>query len=65
MSVQELEENVAQLSRPELSAFARWFEEYLADEWDRQIEEDARSGRLDKLMQDATDDIKAGRFTPL
>ena len=65
MSVQELEENVTHLSRNELSAFARWFEEYLADEWDRQIEEDARAGRLDKLMQESKEDIESGRFTPL
>lgn len=65
MSVQELEESVTHLSRDELSAFAKWFEEYFADEWDRQIEEDARAGRLDTVLRSAEQDIEAGRFTPL
>lgn len=64
MSVKELERSVIDLSRDELSDFARWFEEYLADDWDRQIE-DARSGRLDKFMQQAQADIESGQFTPL
>lgn len=65
MSVQELEEGVAHLSRDELSAFAKWFEEYLADEWDRQIEEDARAGRLEAAMRKADEDFEAGCCTPL
>lgn len=65
VSVQELEESVTHLSRDELSAFAKWFEEYFADEWDRQIEEDARAGRLDTVLRSAEQDIEAGRFTPL
>lgn len=65
MSVPELEESVAHLSRDELSAFAKWFEEYLADEWDRQIEEDARAGRLEAAMRKADEDFEAGRCTPL
>ena len=65
MSVQELEKSVTHLSRDELSAFAKWFEEYLADEWDRQIEEDARAGRLDAAVRKAEQEIEAGNFTPL
>ena len=65
MSVQELEEKVSQLPRGELADFAKWFEEYIADEWDRQIEEDARSGRLDAVVRNAEEQIEAGQFTPL
>ena len=48
MSLPELETAVTQLPAEELSAFARWFEEYLADQWDRQIEADILAGRLDE-----------------
>ena len=65
MSVTELENAIAQLSPDELNAFSQWFEEFLADAWDRQIEADARSGRFDKAVKQADDDFEAGRCTPL
>ena len=65
MTVKELENAIAQLSPGELNAFSQWFEEFLADAWDRQIEADARSGRFDKAVKQADDDFEAGRCTPL
>ncbi len=65
MSRQELESAVKQLSSEELAAFASWFEEYLADAWDRRIEDDIRAGRLDRLGRKADKDFEAGRCTPL
>ena len=35
------------------------------DAWDRQIEADARAGRLNPLWQQALDEIKAGKTKPL
>jgi hypothetical protein len=65
MSVHELEQAISQLPSEELTRLAAWFEEFMADEWDKQIERDAASGKLDHLIRKADDDIKAGRFTPL
>lgn len=65
MSLQELESAVTQLPADELTAFARWFEEYLADAWDRRIEEDAKAGRLDEAGRRADEDFDAGRCKPL
>jgi len=65
MGVQELETAVRQLSRPELSEFARWFEEYLADEWDRQMEADAAAGKFDSLAEEALREYESGRCKPL
>ncbi len=48
MSVLEIEQAVSQMSTEELSQFTKWFEEFLADEWDRQIERDAAAGKFDK-----------------
>ncbi len=65
MSLQELEAAVANLPRPDLTAFARWFEEYLADEFDRRIEADIAAGKLDAAGRRADEDFEAGRCTPL
>lgn len=65
MSLQELENAVTRLPNDDLSAFARWFEEYLADAWDRQIEDDIKAGRLDEAGGQADSDFEAGRCKPL
>ncbi len=65
MSVQELETAITRLSKDELTALSQWFQEYLADEWDREIEADARAGRLDQAGKRAKADYDAGRCTPL
>jgi hypothetical protein len=62
MSRQELEAAVAQLPAEELAAFALWFEEYLADAWDRRIEADIQGGRLDEAGRRADADFEAGRY---
>ena len=65
MSVQEIETAVIQLPKEELARFSQWFEEYIADQWDRQIEADIRAGRFDAAGKRATADYQAGRCTPL
>jgi len=65
MSVQQLEAAVGNLSREELAAFRKWFMEFDAEIWDKQFEEDAAAGRLDKLAEEAIADLKEGRTTPL
>jgi len=60
MSVQELEKAVTQLPSPELALFTAWFEEYQSDLWDKQIEQDALSGRLDSLAEQANREFEAG-----
>lgn len=65
MSLQDLEAAVAKLPDDELTAFAQWFEEYLADAWDRRIEADIRAGRLDEAGRSADADFEAGLCDPL
>ena len=65
MSLQELESAVTRLPATELATFARWFEEFLADAWDRRIEADIQAGRLDEVGRRADADFEAGRCTPL
>lgn len=65
MSVVEIESAIKQLPANELAEFASWFEEFHARAWDRQIEQDIRTGKLDALGQRAKTDFEAGRCKPL
>src|SRR5450759_5796928 len=62
-SVNEIEEAVLRLSVAELAAFRAWFAEFDAEAWDRRIEDDVASGRLDALADEALEDLRAGRCT--
>lgn len=61
MSLQEIESAIEQLTPDELSEPAACFEEYHAQAWDRQIEEDIQAGKLDKLAEQARAEFTAGR----
>ena len=56
---------MARLSAEELSHFSQWFEEYVADQWDRQIEADILAGRFDAAGKRAEAEFEAGRRKPL
>jgi hypothetical protein len=43
MSVEDLESAISRLSAEELARFSAWFEDFMADRWDRQIEADIRA----------------------
>ena len=65
MSVEELEVVVSGLSPEELTRFSEWFDEFLSQQWDKQIEADILAGRLDAAGKRADEDFEAGRCTPL
>jgi len=65
MSVEELEKAIAELPPEKFAKLRAWFEEFSADEWDRQIERDAQNGKLDKLFEGAMEDFNAGRIKKL
>ncbi len=65
MSLQELEHAVQTLPAPEFQEFSAWFDEWRADQWDRQIERDALAGKLDHLAEAALAEFRAGQFTRL
>ena len=64
MTIAELEQAVAKLSKQELDRFRAWFDEYYAELWDKQIEEDAKAGKLDKLIAEANKEYNAGSSKP-
>jgi hypothetical protein len=65
MTLHDIESAVAGLGPDELAKFRAWFIEFDADEWDRQIEADAKAGRLDALATEALEDDRLGRTTEL
>jgi hypothetical protein len=63
--VEKIEDEVRALSGEELAAFRKWFREFDAEAWDREIEADAHAGKLDALADRALNDHRAGKTTPL
>ena len=63
--VEKLEREVQGLTGEELAAFRDWFAAFDAAMWDRQIEADAKAGRLDALADEALADHRAGRTRKL
>jgi uncharacterized membrane protein len=64
-TAQEAQAAVSGLSTSELRKFRQWFDEFDARAWDRQIERDARSGKLDALAAQALIDFRAGKCREL
>ncbi len=64
-TVEEIELQLAKLSPQELARFRAWYAEFDADAWDRQLEQDAASGKLDGLAQKALQSHASGMTKPL
>ena len=65
-AVQKLNKRLRDLPEHERKAMAAaLLEEMDAQAWDQQIEADAEAGKLDKLIEKAKLDHRAGRTTPL
>lgn len=63
--IEMLEQEIKSLSQTELAEFERWFVEYTAELWDKQIEADAKTGKLDKLADEAIAQFRQGNFKKL
>ena len=61
MSAAEIIDQVQKLPPAEVFALGRWLHEYEAELWDQQIESDIRSGKLDKLGQEALEELRDGK----
>jgi hypothetical protein len=65
MDVQEIESAITQLPRAQLAELAAWFEEFHAQLWDKQIEQDARDGRFDSLLDETARELDSGHCESL
>ena len=65
MTIQELEQAVSHLSPGDYATFRAWFEQYDLENWDAQIVDDSKAGRLDGLVREALEEYNAGDTTDL
>lgn len=63
--VEILEKEIEALSADELKSLREWFIEFDSNAWDRQIEADAASGKLDELAKKAIASYKRGESTEI
>ena len=61
--IKTIEREIEALSSEELATLRKWFSEFDAEAWERQIEEDAKAGKLDSLADAAIKSHQAGRST--
>jgi hypothetical protein len=62
MSVEQIESAIQALSLEERAELAAWFHGWTDDEWDEQIKGDIASGKLDHILREVDEDIRAGRL---
>ena len=63
--VEAIGHEIEALSEKELEEFRRWYAAFDAEVWDRQMEADARAGKLDTLADEAIRHTRSGSFTEL
>jgi hypothetical protein len=65
MDVEEIESAITELPPAQVAELAAWFEQFHAQLWDNQIEQDLRAGRLDSLLDETARDLDSGRCESL
>ena len=64
-TLQDIEDAVVHLPTPDLSEFRAWFARFDAETWDREFENDATDGVLDRFADKALRDLADGHCTRL
>jgi hypothetical protein len=64
-TVQEIESAIERLNEDSLGELSRWFEDYVADKWERRFAADVQAGKLDKLGEAADRAFEQGQCRPL
>jgi hypothetical protein len=62
MSLAEIQSAIEQLSFEERARLAAWLHGWRDDEWDAQMKRDVAEGKLDNVLREVEDDIRAGRL---
>jgi hypothetical protein len=63
--IEQIEDQIQQLSPDELRTLRAWFADYDSAAWDRQFESDVNAGKLEALAERALRHRTAGRSTTL
>lgn len=59
--LEAIEEQIQALTPEELVQLREWLLEREAEQWDRELERDAASGKLDELFEKSFSDHRAGK----
>ena len=65
MSIKEIEAAITKLPPTQLDELIIWLADYHQQVWDKQIEDDLESGRLDAVLAEVDKDYQAGLAKPL
>jgi hypothetical protein len=63
-TVKEIEAAIGDLPRGEFFELITWIKGQFEDAWDRQMEDDVKSGKLDHLAREALAEYHAGQTRP-
>jgi hypothetical protein len=61
VSFAEIKNAIEQLSFEQRADLAAWFHGWKDDDWDEQMKRDIATGKLDSVLREVEEDIKAGR----
>jgi hypothetical protein len=61
VSLAEIKSAIKQLSFEQRAELTAWLHGWNDDEWDQQMKRDIGSGKLDDVLREVEEDIKAGR----
>ncbi len=64
-TIAEIQQAIISLSKSDYAQQRRWPNEYDWEEWDQQIEADSEDGKLDFLMDQATEAKRQGTLEDL
>lgn len=64
-TVEEILRSIESLSEEEFTRLRQWFSERDWEKWDKQIEVDSESGKLDFLVKEAHDEKAKGKLREL
>ena len=62
MSVDQIKQAIDRLSLEERAEIAAWLHGWKDDEWDEQMKRDVASGKLDAVLREVDEDARAGRL---
>lgn len=65
IKIREIEKTVLSLPAKDWAAFRTWFHKMDAARWDRKLERDIQTGKLDHLARKAVADFRKGRCKEL
>ena len=65
LAIEDIEKEILALPKNKYADFRQWFLDLDYKSWDKEIEKDSESGKLDFLMQEATAEKESGQLRPL